>query len=149
MGHAWSTALRFEDHKVSNLVISRAAGDLDREPFKAIRSPVVSDQGVQLAVLTITAVVAIADAETAIEEAFTATSQMGGAPNDPTDTFQPALAISAAATNQSGLYSLLERLDGFMRLANLAAEVRGRWLVIRPDDAADITLAADSGSSMG
>ena len=88
----------------------------------------MSDEGVQLAVLTITAIVAIANAETAIEEAFTADSHMDGAPNDPTDAFQPALAISAAATNQSGLYSLLERLDGFMRLANLAAEVRGRWV---------------------
>ena len=48
------------------------------------------------------------------------------APNDPTDQFQPALAIGATATNQSGLCGLLERLDDFMRLANLAAEVRGR-----------------------
>ena len=108
----------------------------------------MSDQGVQLAVLTITAIVATANAETAIEEALTANSQMACAPNDPTDQLQPALAIGAAATNQSGLYGLLERLDGFMRLANLAAEVRGHWLVILPD-AADITLAADVGSSMG
>ena len=88
----------------------------------------MSDQGVQLAVLTITATVAAANAETAIEEALTANSQMACAPNDPTDEFQPVLAISAAATNQSGLSGLLERLDGFMRLANLAAEVRGHWL---------------------
>ena len=88
----------------------------------------MSDQGVQLAVLTITATVAAANAETAIEEALTANSQMACAPNDPTDKFQPVLAISAAATNQSGLSGLLERLDGFMRLANLAAEVRGHWL---------------------
>ena len=68
----------------------------------------------------------------------------------PTDRLQPALfAIGAAATNQSGLSGLLQRRDGFMRLANLAAEARGRWLVIRPDDAADLTLTADLGSSMG
>ena len=88
----------------------------------------MSDQGVELAVLTITATVAAANAETAIEEALTANSQMACAPNDPTDEFQPVLAISAAATNQSGLSGLLERLDGFMRLANLAAEVRGHCM---------------------
>ena len=109
----------------------------------------MSDQGVQLAVLTITATVAAANAETAIEGALTANSQMACAPTDPTDQFQAALAIGVAATNQSGLSGLLERLDGFMRLANLAAEVRGRWLAKLPDDAADITLAADLGSSMG
>ena len=109
----------------------------------------MSDQGVQLAVLTITAIVAAANAETATEEASNANSQMTCAPNDPTDQLQPALAIGAVATNQSGLSGLLQRLDGFMRLANLAAEVRVRWLVIRPDNAADITLAADLGSSMG
>ena len=93
----------------------------------------MSNQGVELAVLTITAIVATANAETAIEEALNADSQMACAPNDPTDAFQPVLAISAT-TNQSGLSGLLQRLDGFMRLADLAAEVRGCWLVIRPDD---------------
>ena len=87
----------------------------------------MSDQGVQLAVLTITATVAAADAETAIEGALTANSQMACAPSDPTDPLQTALSIGATATNQSGLYGLLGRLDGFMRLTNLAAEVRGRW----------------------
>jgi len=109
----------------------------------------VSDQGVQLAVLTITATVATANAETAIEGALTANSQMACAPSDPTDQLQPALAIGAAATNQCGLSGLLQRLDGFMRLGNLAAEVRGHWSVILPDDAADITLTVDVGSSMG
>ena len=85
----------------------------------------MSDQGVQLAVLTITAIVAATNAETVIEEALNPNSLMACAPNDTTDQLQPALAIGAAATNQSGLYSLLERLDGFMRLANLATEVRG------------------------
>ena len=94
----------------------------------------MSDQGVQLAVLTITAVVATASAGTAIEEVLNANLQMACAPNDPTDQLQPALAIGAAVTNQSGLSGLLQRLDGFMRLANLAAEVRGRWLVMCPDN---------------
>ena len=134
---------------MSNLTRCRKNLTADREAFKAIQSPVVSDQGVQLAVLTITAIVAAANAETAIAEASNANSQMACAPNDPTDQLQPALVIGAAATTQIGLSGLLQRLDGFMRLANLAAEVRGHWLVIRPDNAADITLAADVGSSMG
>ena len=99
---------------------------------KAIRSPVVSDEGVQLAVLTVTATITAANAETAIEEAINVNSQMTGAPNDLTDQLQPALATGSTLTSQSGLSSLLERLDGFMRLANLAAEVRGHCLVILP-----------------
>ena len=134
---------------MSNLTRCRKNLTADREAFKAIQSPVVSDQGVQLAVLTITATVAATNAETAIEEALKANAQMACAPNDPADQLQPALAIGAAATNQSGLYGLLGRLDGFMRLANLAAEVRDHCLAILPDDAADINLAADVGPSMG
>ena len=109
---------------MSNLTRCRTA---DREPFKAIQSPIVSDEGVHLAVLTITAIIATTSPEAAIEEVLN--SQMACAPNDPTDPFQPALAIGATAINESGLYGLLERLDGFMKLANLAAEVRGHCLV--------------------
>ena len=109
----------------------------------------MSDQGVQLAVLTIAATITAASAETAIEEAINANSQMICAPNDPMDQLQPAIAIGSTLASQSGLSSLLERLDGFMRLGNLAAEVRGHCLVIFPDHMADITLAANVGSSMG
>ena len=109
----------------------------------------MSDQGVQLAVLTITAIVATASAETAIDEALNANSQMTCAPNDPMDPLQPTLAIGATATNQSGLSGLLERLGGFMKLTNLAAEVRGHCLAILPYDMAGITPAADVGSPMG
>ena len=129
---------------MSNLTRCRTA---DREPFKAIQSPIVSDEGVHLAVLTITAIIATTSAETAIEEVLN--SQMACAPNDPTDRFQPALAIGATATNESGLYGLVERLDGFMKLANLAAEVCGHCLIILRDDRVGITPAADVDSSMG
>ena len=100
----------------------------------------MSDQGVQLAVLTITATITVANAATAIEEAINANSQMTGAPNNPTDQLQPALAIGSTLTSQSGLSSLLERLDGFMRLGNLAAEVRGDCLVILPNHTEDINF---------
>jgi hypothetical protein len=98
--------------------------NLTSEPFKAIQSPVLSDQEVQLGVLTITAIITAADDEAAVQEAVNANSKMQFTPNDPIDQLQPALAIEDAVVNKSGLLSVLERLDGFMRLANLAAEVR-------------------------
>jgi len=97
---------------------------LTSEPFKAIQSPVLSDQGVQLGALTITAIIIAADHEAVMQEAVSAHSKMQSAPNDPIDQLQPALVIEDAVVNKSGLLSVLERLDGFMRLANLAAEVR-------------------------
>ena len=88
------------------------------------------------------ATVATVNAETAIEEAFNANSRMACAPNDPTDQLQPALVLGGIAANQSGLYSLLERLNSFMRLVNLAAEVYGHFFVIPPDNAVNVALAA-------
>src|ERR1700735_3452544 len=93
--------------------------NLTSEPFKAVQSPVLSDQGVQLGVLTITAIITAADEEAAVQEAMSANSKMRSIPNDPIDQLQPALAIEDAVVNKSGLLSVLEQLDGFMRLANL------------------------------
>lgn len=98
--------------------------NLTSEPFKAVQSPVLSDQGVQLGVLTITAIITAANGEAAVQEAVSANSKLRPTPNDPTDQLQPALAIEDAVVNKSGLLSVLERLDGFMRLADLTAEVR-------------------------
>ena len=64
------------------------------------------------------------DAEASVQGALNAASEMASSPNDYIDQLQPALAISAAVTNQSGLLGVLERLDGFMRLTDLATEVR-------------------------
>jgi hypothetical protein len=97
---------------------------LTRQPFKAVQSPVLSDQGLQLGVLTITAIIVAADHEAAMQEAVSAGSNMQSAPTDPTDQLQTVPAIEDTVVNKSGLLSVLERLDGFMRLANLAAEVR-------------------------
>lgn len=49
---------------------------------------------------------------------------MSSAPNDPTDQLPPGPSEVVAAVDQSNLYNLLERLDCFMRIADLAAEVR-------------------------
>ena len=98
--------------------------NLTSKPFEAVQSPVLSGQGVQLGVLTITAIITAADDEAAMQEAVSAGSKMLSTPNDPIDQLQPALAIEDAVVNKSGLLSVLERLDGFMRLADLTAEVR-------------------------
>ena len=106
--------------------------NLTSEPFKVVKSPVLSGQGVQLGMLTITAIVTAADDEAAVQEAVSANSKMRSAPNDPTDQLQPELAIEEVV-NKSSLLSVLERLDGFMGLVNLAAEVRYRSMsALRP-----------------
>ena len=121
---------------------------LTNEPFKAVHSPVLSDQGVQVGVLTITAIIIAANHETALQEAVSANSKMQSAPTDPTDQLQTALAIEDAVVNKSGLLSVLERLEGFMRLANLAADVRYCSMsALRPP--ADIVRPRNIDSPMG
>ena len=83
----------------------------------------MSSQGIQLAHLAMTVTAPVADVEILVLGALNANSEMASSPNDPTDQLQPGVAISAAVTNQSGLLGVLERLDKFMKLADLAAEV--------------------------
>ena len=94
------------------------------DPSTVVRSPIISSQGRELALLVMTVTGSAVDAEVSVRGAWNAASGMTSSPNNYTDQLQPALAISAALTNQRGLLSVLDRLDGFMRLANLAAEVR-------------------------
>jgi len=96
---------------------------LTSESSEAIRSAAVSDQEVQLALLTIMTTVTGVDAGAAVQAAFNADSNMAFAPIDLGDFPKPASSNTAAIANQNGLRSVLERLDGFMRLANIAAEV--------------------------
>ena len=76
--------------------------------------------------LAITATITVADVEAPVQEASSANSKMATDPNDPTDQLQPAPAIGAVVTDQSGLRAVLERLEGLMGLADLAAEARFR-----------------------
>ena len=71
--------------------------------------------------LTLTARIMAADAGDAVQEANLG---MVSAPNDTIDRYQPALAIGATVTSQICLHGVLERLHGFMRLADLGAEAR-------------------------
>ena len=116
------TALRFGGYKVSEYNQGRIS-QTDPQPSTVVRSPIISSQGRQLALLVATVTASAVDAEVAVQGALNAKSEMAS-PNDYTDQLQPALAIGAAVTNQSGLLGVLDRLDGFMRLADLAAEVR-------------------------
>ena len=75
-----------------------------------------------LLVVTVTA--SAVDAEVSVQGALNARSEITSSLNDYTDQLQPALAISAAVTKQSGILGVLDQLDGFKRLADLAAEVR-------------------------
>jgi hypothetical protein len=116
---------------VSNLLCCEK--DLSAEPSEAIQSPLVSDQGVQLAVLTITATITSIDVEGAVREAFSADSKMKSPPIDPGDRPQPGLTMEATASNANGLWRVLGQLDGFMRIANVAAEVLCRPSTVSSD----------------
>jgi len=64
------------------------------------------------------------DAGTAVQQAADANAVMAYAPGDPTDEVPTALSnAAAAATKQFDLGSILGRLEGFMELAGVAAEV--------------------------
>jgi hypothetical protein len=64
------------------------------------------------------------DAGAAVQQAVNANGAMGHAPDDPTDRVPPALSgAAAAATRQFDLASILGRLEVFMELAKVVAEV--------------------------
>ena len=86
--------------------------DLTNGPSTAIRSPIVSTQGTQLAFLTITATISVPDVEAALQEVLDANSTTVG---------------------ESGFQGVLERLSGFMRLVDLAADVGCHYSVVLLD----------------
>ena len=64
------------------------------------------------------------DAGAAAQQAADANAAIACAPDDPTDQVPPALSgVAAAATKQLNLGSILGRLEGFMELAKIVAEV--------------------------
>jgi hypothetical protein len=87
LARAMSTSPGGGERKVSDPTSCRK--DLTSEPFEVIQFPVVSDQGVHVAVFTITATVTAADAEAAVQGALSANSEMASSLNDPTDHPHP------------------------------------------------------------
>jgi hypothetical protein len=83
-----------------------------------------------------------------VRDALDADSKMASAPNDPTDRLQPGLAIGAVVANKRGFQCLLERLEGFMKLADLAAEVHCQLPAVLQTIAND-SWTNDIGSPMG
>jgi hypothetical protein len=70
--------------------------------------------------LTVTATISIMNAGVAVQQAVDANAEMASAP---TVQVLPDLSIAANTTGQLDFRSVLERLDGFMKVADLAAEV--------------------------
>ena len=93
-------------------------------PEIVIESAISSLQGAEIALLKINVTTSELDAGTAVQQVVDANAAMARAPDDPTDQTPPAISnAAAAAKKQFDLRSILERLEGFMGLANLAAEV--------------------------
>jgi len=65
--------------------------------------------------------------EAAAQEAANANSNIASAPNDLPAQLLPGLAVVGAATNQLDFRSVLQCLQGFMEITNLAAEVLRRY----------------------
>jgi hypothetical protein len=63
------------------------------------------------------------DARAAVQQAMDANAAMASAPIDPTTQPPPDLLVVANTATQLDFRSVLGHLDGFMKVANLAAEV--------------------------
>jgi len=89
-----------------------------------IESSISSLRGTEVALLKMNVTISELDAGDAVQQAVDANAAMTRAPEDPTDQVPPALPDAAvAATKQFDLGSILGRLEGFMELAGVAAEV--------------------------
>jgi len=91
---------------------------------QVIESPISSLRGVEIALLKINVTISDLDTGAAVQQAVDASAAMGRAPDDPIDQVPPDLSgVAAAATKQFDLGSILRRLEGFMELAGVAAEI--------------------------
>lgn len=84
----------------------------------------MSPQGTQIALLKVTATISETDVEAAMRQTIDDSAAIACVPHDPTDQVPPALTIASdVVAKQVDLGSILGRLEGFMRLADLTAEV--------------------------
>ena len=88
-----------------------------------IESPVFSERGVQIGLLKLTVTLSVVDTEAAVQQAIDANAEMASAPIDATVQLPPGLSDIADTARRLDLGSVLGRLDGFMKVADLAAEV--------------------------
>ena len=88
-----------------------------------IESPVFSGGGAQIGLLKLTVTLSVVDTEAAVQEAMDANAEMASAPIDPTVELPSGLSDVADTARKLDFGSVLARLDGFMKVADLAAEV--------------------------
>src|SRR6266852_8113309 len=88
-----------------------------------IESPVFSERGVQIGLLKLTVALSVVDTEAAVQQAMDANAEIASAPIDPTVQLPSGLSDVADAAKRLDFGSVLTRLDGFMKVADLAAEV--------------------------
>ncbi len=89
----------------------------------AIESPVFSGGGAQIGLLKLTVTLSVVDTEAAVQQAMDANAEMASAPVDLTVQLPSGLSDVADAVKRLDFGSVLARLDGFMKVADLAAEV--------------------------
>ena len=88
-----------------------------------IESPVLSERGVQIGLLKLTVTLSVVDTEAAVQQAMDANAEMASAPIGPTVQPPPGLSDDADTARRVDFGSVLARLNGFMKAADLAAEV--------------------------
>ena len=88
-----------------------------------IESPVFSERGVQIGLLELTVTLSAVDVEAVVQQAMNAKADMASAPIDATVQLPPGLSDIADTARRLDLGSVLGRLEGFMKVADLAAEV--------------------------
>ena len=86
-----------------------------------IESPVVSGGGAQIGLLKLT--LSVVNTEAAVRQAVDADAEMASPPIDPTVQLPSGLSDVADTGRKLDFGSVLARLDRFMKVADLAAEV--------------------------
>jgi hypothetical protein len=105
-------------------VVLRGGGEIYLIAYPVvIESPIFSDQGAQVALLKVTSTISVLDAAAALQQATDVNAAMASAPIDPTTQLPPSLSVAAETASHLDFRSVFEHLDGFVKIANLAAEV--------------------------
>ena len=88
-----------------------------------IESPVVSGGGAQIGLLKLTVTLSVVNTEAAVQQAMDANAEMASPPIDPTVQLPLGLSDVADPARKLDFGSVLPRLDRFVKVADLAAEV--------------------------
>ena len=115
--------LLFPSRNTSSVILcSRPLEPADGLPT-VIESPVFSGGGAQIGLLKLTVTLSVVDMEAAVQQAMDANAEMASAPIDPTVELPSGLSDVADTARRLDFGGVLARLEGFMKVADLAAEV--------------------------